>query len=117
MSTHTHPPLEGQPARSTGLNSADPSRATASRGAPKVAAEGVLSAVRPDPQTVTVAGIRPGLEIRGMGRNGLPVADWLCACGHHERARGPAAVRELTHRVQVGHCPHRAPETNRRNAA
>ena len=36
----------------------------------------------------TVTGIQPGLTVRGLGRNELPVADWLCACGHHERARG-----------------------------
>ncbi|GHJ27813.1 hypothetical protein TPA0910_22460 [Streptomyces hygroscopicus subsp. sporocinereus] len=38
---------------------------------------------------------------------GLPVADWLCTCGHHERARGRAAVTALAERVQVGVCPHR----------
>lgn len=64
-----------------------------------------------------MTGIRPGLEIRGMGRGDVPVADWLCACGHHERARGRTAVIELTSRVQVGHCPHQATEATRRNAA
>ncbi|WP_327689298.1 hypothetical protein [Streptomyces tubercidicus] len=117
MSTRPHPPLEGQPARSTGPNSAEPTLTPSGSGAPKVGAEGVLSAVRPDLQTVTVTGIRPGLDIRGLGRDSLPVADWLCACGHHERARGRAAVVELTHRVQVGHCPHRTPETDRKKAA
>ncbi|MFF7375690.1 hypothetical protein ACFY96_10535 [Streptomyces massasporeus] len=37
---------------------------------------------------------------------GVPVADWLCACGHHERARGRDAVSKLTARVIVGICPH-----------
>ncbi|MGY4971618.1 hypothetical protein ACWGCC_20840 [Streptomyces nigrescens] len=117
MSTRPHPPLEGQPARSTGLNSAEPARAPSGGGAPKGGAEGVLSALRPDPQTVTVTGIRPGIEIRGLGRGDVPVADWLCACGWHERARGRKAVIELTTRVRVGRCPHRAPETNRKTAA
>lgn len=73
-------------------------------GEPKVAArKGVLSAVGSDPQTVTVTGITPGLQIQCEG---VPVADWLCACGHHERARGRAAVIRLTARVRVGVCPH-----------
>ncbi|GGL98227.1 hypothetical protein GCM10010129_47450 [Streptomyces fumigatiscleroticus] len=73
-------------------------------GEPKVAArKGVLSAVGSDPQTVTVTGITPGLQIQCEG---VPVADWLCACGHHERARGRAAVTRLTARVRVDICPH-----------
>ncbi|MEW9521267.1 hypothetical protein [Streptomyces tubercidicus] len=64
-----------------------------------------------------MTGIQPGLSIRGLGRDELPVADWLCTCGHHERALGHAAVYELTHHVPVGQCPHRAPEADRRDAA
>ncbi|WP_241000083.1 hypothetical protein [Streptomyces sp. Tu 4128] len=79
-----------------------PPRATV--GEPKVAArKGVLSAVGLDPQTVTVTGITPGLLI---SCEGIAVADWLCACGHHERARGRAAVIRLTERVRAGVCPH-----------
>ncbi|MEU6228346.1 hypothetical protein [Streptomyces sp. NPDC047042] len=73
-------------------------------GEPKVAArKGVLSAVGSDPQTVTITGITPGFQIQCEG---VPVADWLCACGHHERARGRAAVIRLSARVSVGVCPH-----------
>lgn len=73
-------------------------------GEPKGAArKGVLSAVGSDRQTVTVTGIQPGLQIQCEG---VPVADWLCACGHHERARGGAAVIALSARVIVGVCPH-----------
>ncbi|MGX1475815.1 UNVERIFIED_CONTAM: hypothetical protein RKD50_004623 [Streptomyces canus] len=68
-----------------------------------VARKGVLSAVRSDPHTVTVTGITPGFHIQ---LEGIPVADWLCACGHHVRARGRAAVARLTARVSVGNCPH-----------
>ncbi|MFJ4690743.1 hypothetical protein [Streptomyces sp. NPDC088766] len=88
-----------------------PSRPTV--GEPKVAArKGVLSAVGSDPHTVTVTvtGITPGLQIQCEG---VPVADWLCACGHHERARGRAAVIRLTARVRVGVCPHTAPAEGR----
>ncbi|MFC9062249.1 hypothetical protein ACFTXB_30060 [Streptomyces sp. NPDC057074] len=73
-------------------------------GEPKGAArQGVVIALRANPQPVTVAGITPGLQVRTRG---VPVADWLCACGHHERARGMAAVAELQARVRVGVCPH-----------
>ncbi|WP_406488287.1 hypothetical protein [Streptomyces phaeochromogenes] len=73
-------------------------------GEPKVAArKGVLSVVGSDSQTVTVTGIEPGLQIRCEG---VAVADWLCACGQHERARGRAAVIALSARVIVGICPH-----------
>jgi hypothetical protein len=53
-----------------------------------------------------VTGIRPGLDLRGLERGQTPTADWLCLCGHHERARGEDAVRALCDRVRVGHCPH-----------
>ncbi|MFD8525009.1 hypothetical protein ACFV2D_34070 [Streptomyces capillispiralis] len=54
-----------------------------------------------------MTGIHPGLQIRTTG---VPVADWLCAYGHHERARGRAAVIELQARVRVGVCPHATTE-------
>ncbi|MEV5435852.1 hypothetical protein AB0K80_07420 [Streptomyces sp. NPDC052682] len=73
-------------------------------GEPKNAArKGVLSAVRSDAQPVTITGMQPGLQVRFTEP---PVADWLCCCGHHERARGHAAVIKLTVRVHVGICPH-----------
>jgi hypothetical protein len=75
-------------------------------GEPKDAArKGALSAVGSDPHTVTVTVITPGLQIQCEG---IPVADWLCACGHHERARGRAAVIRLTARARVRVCPHTA---------
>ncbi|MFJ3932845.1 hypothetical protein [Streptomyces sp. NPDC090029] len=57
-------------------------------------------------QPAVITGIRLGLHIRTDTRP--PVANWLCRCGHHERALGKEAVIELTSRVQVGHCPHTA---------
>ncbi|MFF8569798.1 hypothetical protein ACF06L_01100 [Streptomyces sp. NPDC015408] len=83
-------------------------------GEPKGAArQGVVIALRSDAQPITVTGITPGLQIRTRG---VLVADWLCACGHHERARGKAAVTELQARVRVGACPHTA-DTEGRTAA
>jgi len=73
-------------------------------GEPKgVARKGVRAALRSDPQTITITGIQPGLQVRFTNP---PVADWLCSCGHHERARGRAAVIKLTARIRVGTCPH-----------
>ncbi|MFF7966333.1 hypothetical protein ACFZC3_13345 [Streptomyces sp. NPDC007903] len=77
-------------------------------GEPKgVARKGVRIAVGSDPQTVTVAGITPGLQVQCEG---IAVADWLCACGEHERARGRAAVIRLAARVITGICPHTTAE-------
>jgi hypothetical protein len=73
-------------------------------GEPKGAArKGVRTALSSDPYPVVIAGVEPGLRIRTAG---VPVADWLCACGHHERARGAGAVIELQARVRVGVCVH-----------
>ncbi|WP_327116611.1 hypothetical protein OG206_16155 [Streptomyces sp. NBC_01341] len=60
-----------------------------------------------------MTGIQPGPTVRGLDRNEIPVADWLCACGHHERARGRSAVTELTTRARVQQCPHTTPITGR----
>lgn len=57
-------------------------------------------------QPITVTGIRPGITARGLDRDEIPVADWLCACGHHERATGHRDVQRLLTTVRVGHCPH-----------
>lgn len=60
-------------------------------------------------QPVVIEGIRPGLAVRtvtGCGDRKVTVADWLCACGHHEHAQGNDEVRSLCERVIVGICPH-----------
>ena len=55
-------------------------------------------------QLALIQGIPAGLTARHLEQT--PVADWLCACGVHERARGRQAVQQLLARVRVGHCPH-----------
>jgi hypothetical protein len=57
-------------------------------------------------QAARVEGIPAGLTIRGLDRDQTPVADWLCACGHHEQATGRTDVRDLTARACPGRCPH-----------
>ncbi|MFB6619689.1 hypothetical protein ACFC5H_09125 [Streptomyces rochei] len=59
-------------------------------------------------QPTLVSGIPAGLTVRGLDRDDTPVADWLCGCGHHQRATGRRDVLALTARVTVGHCPHGA---------
>ncbi|MFF5278772.1 hypothetical protein [Streptomyces sp. NPDC000133] len=110
--------LKSIPAPPTGPRIAEPGPAASGSGAPKVVGrKAVPIAVLPDPRTTTAPSFTPGLHLRGLERGGFPVADWLCACGRHERARGRKAVTELTTRVRVGQCPHDAPDQSRRNAA
>lgn len=61
-------------------------------------------------QRARIQGIPAGLTVRGLDRDQLPVADWLCACGKHERATGRQTVQQLLARAHVGHCPHRPAE-------
>lgn len=56
-------------------------------------------------QPAVITSIRPGLHITGLDRGQIPTADWLCSCGHHQRARGNE-VPALIARVTVGVCPH-----------
>jgi hypothetical protein len=103
--------IRPRPLKSTATAPADsraarPAAPRNTLGVPKGAArQGVRTALGSAPRPVTVTGIEPGLRIRTTG---VPVADWLCACGHHERARGAGAVTELQARVCVGVCPHAA---------
>ncbi|MEW2191225.1 hypothetical protein [Streptomyces microflavus] len=107
--------LKSLPATPNTPQDANAAAAQMTGGEPKGVAEGVRVAVLPDPRPVTVTGIRPGLTMRGLGRNQIPTADWLCTCGHHERARGRDRVTDLATRARVDHCPHT--EQHRRNAA
>ncbi len=118
MTSPPRPSLKSITPTPTGPRPAEPAHGTSGSGAPKDAArKGALSALRPDPHPPTVTGIRPGLSVRGMGRSAVPAADWLCVCGHHERARGKGSVEALTSRVRVGTCPHRPAITSERRAA
>ncbi len=102
----SRPSLKSLPGTLSGSRAADNGMSPPAVGEPKGAArKGVPSALRSDPHASTVTGIAPSLQVRTTG---VPVADWLCSCGHHERARGAAAVIELTERVRAGVCPHRS---------
>jgi hypothetical protein len=58
-------------------------------------------------QPALVEGIPAGITARGLDRDQTPVADWLCSCRRHERARGRRDVAELPSRARIGYCPHR----------
>jgi hypothetical protein len=109
------PRLKSLTAPADRLSYAGPAPAPAAGRAPKVAAEGAHSSVRSGPRPVTVAGVLPGLQVR-LTR--VPVADWLCRCGRHQRATGKAAVIALTTLARAGDCPHTpAPATEGSKAA
>lgn len=57
-------------------------------------------------QPAAVTGIPAGLTIRAEEYGRSPVADWLCTCGHHERATTARGIIQLAEDVRVGHCPH-----------
>lgn len=114
MNTPPRSALKSLTLTTTHTSTAEPAPAASGSGAPKVVARQAVP-ICPDPHEVTVAGIGPGLTVRGLGRNQIPTADWLCACGHHERARGRDRVTDLTTRARVDPCPHT--EQHRRNAA
>lgn len=61
-------------------------------------------------QPARIEGVPAGLTARRLERHQKAVADWLCACGEHERATGGHAVQALLARVRVGVCPHRPAE-------
>lgn len=115
MTAPATPRLEGQPTPSTGPRAAGPATPRRAVGQPKGAArKGDRSALVSNADAVVITGITPGLQVRCSHP---PVADWLCSCGHHERARGRAAVIELTTRVTVDVCPHTAATHEGRVAA
>ncbi|WP_329174667.1 hypothetical protein OG754_18355 [Streptomyces decoyicus] len=120
MSTRPHPPLEGQPARSTGLNSAEPASAPADSGAPKGGAEGVLSAVRPYPQQGDGRYPIAWLHVTAPGGGAIPTATSKCLCGRDRSAVGHRKVLGLIeeHHAHRTTCSfRRSGDVEKRNAA
>ncbi|MFH8870305.1 hypothetical protein [Streptomyces griseus] len=86
MSTPPRSPLEGHPPRSK-LRLAEPAPTVSGSGAPKVAAEGVPTAVRPDQQTGDGRYPIAWLTITAP-RGATPTATSICACGRNLFAAG-----------------------------
>ncbi|MFI5986360.1 hypothetical protein ACIBEA_36555 [Streptomyces sp. NPDC051555] len=104
----------------TGPRLAEPAPATDGGGAPKVVAEGVPSAVRPDSHPADGRYIVAVLHICAP-RGAVPTATSKCECGGHDRsAVGQRAVLVLikAHENHRAVCPlGRTATTDRRKAA
>lgn len=116
MTTPTAPPLKRRTSTSGRPRPAEPARASAGRGAPKVAArQGVPSAVRPDPHPGTGPRVIGWLHIvTPPYRDATPRATSHCDCGRHTTAHGRDDVLDLitAHHEHRTHCPlHTTPET------
>ncbi|MDT9682650.1 hypothetical protein RND61_11305 [Streptomyces sp. TRM76323] len=83
---------------------AEPAPAPGGGGAPKVAAEGVRSAVRPEPHPGDGRRIVAMLHVTAPGRRAVPTATSVCACGRNRSAVGHRRVAVLIEE----HAAHRA---------
>ncbi|MER6251121.1 hypothetical protein ABT224_07010 [Streptomyces sp. NPDC001584] len=103
----------------TGPRSAGPTPATAGSGAPKVVAEGVPSALRPDPGWDD--GRRPvaWLRITAPGRGTTPSVRSWCVCGRDLFAAGQRRALALIadHEQHRTLCPRITPAQEGRKAA
>ncbi|MFI9077659.1 hypothetical protein ACIGW8_14425 [Streptomyces sioyaensis] len=75
--------------------SAEPASTTDGSGAPKVVAEGVLSALRPDPQQGDSRYPIAWLHVTAPGRGSIPTATSKCLCGRDRSAVGQHKVLAL----------------------
>ncbi|MEW1752077.1 hypothetical protein [Streptomyces angustmyceticus] len=105
------------------ISSAEPARTPAGSGAPKVVAEGVLPAVRPDLRQTTPCDQDPEF----LGVHIVAPPDWSaptsatasCPCGYQRSARGRSAVLRLVedYTEHKTTCPHHTGAAERRRAA
>lgn len=114
MSTPPHPPLEGQPATTTYPQDAEPTTRQRSVGEPKGIAEGVPTAVRPDPQPGDGRYPIAWLTICAL-RGAIPTATSKCLCGRDRSAVGRPRVLALItdHETHRDICPLRSSQEGR----
>ncbi|MGW3272547.1 hypothetical protein ACWDFH_13885 [Streptomyces kronopolitis] len=97
MTSRPHPPTKSTPAAPAPLSLAEPTRTPAGNGAPKgVARQGVLSALRPDPNKPTQRHPEPvfyGLHIVAQPKWRIAVTA-ACPCGFRLQVRGCAKVAQ-----------------------
>ncbi|MDH2388287.1 hypothetical protein QCN29_05680 [Streptomyces sp. HNM0663] len=88
-------------------------------GVPKGVAEGVPSAVRPDPQPGDGRWPVAWLHITAPGRGAIPTAASKCACGRDRSAVGHRKVHDLItdHTAHRDLCPLRTASPEGRTAA
>ncbi|MDX2402829.1 hypothetical protein NJO91_06795 [Streptomyces microflavus] len=108
MSAPPRSPLEGHPPTSR-LRLAEPAPAASGSGAPKVVAEGVPTAVRPDQQTGDGRYPIAWLTITAP-RGATPTATSICGCGRNLFAAGHHKALALIadHTDHKTRCPLRA---------
>ncbi|MFG2861565.1 hypothetical protein [Streptomyces sioyaensis] len=115
MNTPNSPRLDCPPPTTDHTDPAKPTATPPDSGAPKVAAEGVLSAVRPDPQQGDGRDPIAWLHITAPGRGVIPTATSICECGRNSSAVGQRKVLALIekHTAHRGECPLRAVKEDR----
>ncbi|MFF0136809.1 hypothetical protein ACFYRN_10265 [Streptomyces sp. NPDC005227] len=114
MSTPPHPALEGQQAPKAGPQDAEQSPPGPVVGEPKGVAEGVPTAVLPDPPRGDGRYPLAWLEICAP-RGAVPTATSKCLCGRDRSAVGRARVLALIteHEAHRDTCPLRTPQEGR----
>ncbi|WP_240044937.1 hypothetical protein [Streptomyces alboflavus] len=114
MSARPRPPLKSIPTATTDRSAAEPGACRTAVGAPKGVAEGVPTAVRPDPRVgdgrVPVAWLRIVAP-----RGAVPTATSTCLCGRDRSAVGKVRVLALItdHEAHRDLCPLRTPQEGR----
>jgi hypothetical protein len=109
MSHRPHPPLKSITGTPTGPGPAEPAPAAGGSGAPKVVAEGVVAACRPNPRPAAGRYIVAVLHICAP-RGAVPTARTRCECGHDRSAVGRERILALIqlHTAHQAVCPLRA---------
>lgn len=112
MTAREHPPANSPTKTPARISPAEPAPAPDGNGRPKVVAEGVLSAVRPDPRADD--GRRPlaWLHITAPDRGTTPTVRSWCACGRDLFAAGQTRALALIadHDRHRTTCPVLAPQ-------
>ncbi|MFD7294127.1 hypothetical protein ACFV9W_12630 [Streptomyces sp. NPDC059897] len=114
--TAARSPLEGLPQDTTGPQAARSTGVPDGVGAPKRGAEGVLSALRPEPQPQRGDGRYPIAWLHIVApRGATPTATSRCECGRDRSAIGKARVLALIddHTAHRTACPLRNPQEGR----
>ncbi|MFE9447378.1 hypothetical protein [Streptomyces sp. NPDC006739] len=114
MNTRPRLPLEGQPTVTTGPHAAGRAAPQATVGARRVVAEGVPSALRPDPPQGDGRYPIAWLRITAP-RGAVPTATSTCLCGRDRSAVGHGKVLALItdHETHRDLCPLRTPQEGR----
>ncbi|MFD7051614.1 hypothetical protein ACFWBS_15875 [Streptomyces mirabilis] len=114
MSAPSRPPLKSITGTPNGPQHADQAPARTAVGEPKGVAEGVPTAVRPDPQQGDGRYPVAWLHICAP-RGAVPTATSKCLCGRDRSAVGKARVLALItdHEAHRDACPLRTPQKGR----